>query len=86
LIRIEAAAGDCWLRYTVDEGEASSMILKQGLSHDLPPAQNQVVLKYGNRQTIKVLVNNREINFPIDSPKFKGEVTISRSNLQTFFN
>ncbi len=86
LVRVEASTGDCWLRYTVDGGEASQTILKQGESRDLPAAQNEVVLRYGNRQTIKVLVNSREITFPADAPKFRGEIKLSRDNLQTYFN
>jgi cytoskeletal protein RodZ len=86
MVRVEAATGDCWLRYTIDGGEASQLILKQGEARDLPAAQNEVVLKYGNRQTIKVLVNNREITFPPDAPKFRGEIKLSRDNLQSLFN
>ncbi|MEW6208189.1 MAG: RodZ domain-containing protein [Acidobacteriota bacterium] len=86
MVRVEAATGDCWLRYTVDSGEASQLILKQGEARDLPAAQNEVVLKYGNRQTIKVMVNSREIIFPADAPKFSGEIKLSRDNLQSFFN
>ncbi len=86
MVRVEASTGDCWLRYTVDSGEASQLILKQGESRDLPAAQNEVVLKYGDRQKIKVMVNSREITFPADAPKFRGEIRLSRENLQTYFN
>jgi len=30
-------------------------------------------------------INNRDANFPPDTPKFKSKVVISRDNLQTFF-
>jgi hypothetical protein len=62
------------------------LILKQGESRDLPAAQSEVVLRYGDRQNIKVLVNSREITFPADAPKFSGEIKLSRDNLQTYFN
>jgi cytoskeletal protein RodZ len=81
MVRVEATTGDCWLKYIVDGGEASQLILKQGQSQDLPPAQNEVVLRYGNRETLKVTFNSREYTFPEDAPKFSGEVTLSRSSL-----
>jgi cytoskeletal protein RodZ len=84
-VKLEAATGDCWLRYQVDEAPATQMILKQGLTQEVPPAQNVVKINYGNRQTLKLFINDKEAYFPADSQKFKGQVILTRDNLQTFF-
>jgi hypothetical protein len=84
-VKLEAATGDAWIKYQVDEAPPAQMILKQGQTQDLPPAQNAVKINYGNRQTLKLIINNKEAFFPADAPKFKGQVVLSRDNLQTFF-
>ena len=84
VIRLEAI-GEAWIRYQVDEGQPSQMILKTGQTQDIPPAQSAVKLNYGNRQSLKLMINNREATFPADAPKFRSQVTISRDNLQSFF-
>jgi cytoskeletal protein RodZ len=84
-VKLEAATGDAWIRYQVDEAPPAQMMLKQGQTQDLPPAQNAVKINYGNRQTLKLIINNKEAYFPADAPKFKGQVVLSRDNLQSFF-
>ncbi len=85
VVKIEAATGDSWVKYQVDDSKPTTMVLKKGESRDLPPAQSQVTLNYGNRLTLKFKINDREANFPPDSPKFKSKVVISRDNLKSFF-
>jgi cytoskeleton protein RodZ len=85
VVKIEAATGDSWVKYQVDDSKPITLILKQGESRDLPPAQSQVTLNYGNRTTLKFKINDRDANFPPDSPKFKSKVVISRDNLKSFF-
>jgi cytoskeletal protein RodZ len=85
VVKIEAATGECWLRYQVDDAKPSIVTLKQGETQDIPPAQTQVKLNIGNRQTIKLSINNREAIFPPNTPKFAAQLTITRDNLQTFF-
>jgi len=84
VVKIEAATGDSWVKYQVDDAKPTTIVLKQGQSQDLPPAQSQVTLNYGNRLTLKLKINNRDANFPPDSQKFKSKVVISRDNLQTY--
>ena len=84
VVKLEAT-GDAWIRYQVDEGEPAQMILKTGQAQEIPPAQTAVKLNYGNRQTLKLTINNREASFPADAPKFKSQVVISRDTLQSFF-
>ena len=84
VVKIEAATGDSWVKYQVDDAKPTTLVLKQGQSQDLPPAQTQVTLNYGNRLTLKLKINNRDANFPADSQKFKSKVVISRENLQTY--
>jgi cytoskeleton protein RodZ len=84
VVKLEAI-GDAWIRYQVDEGQPSQMILKTGQAQEIPPAQSAVKLNYGNRQSLKLTINNREASFPADAPKFKSQVVISRDNLQSFF-
>lgn len=85
IVKLEAATGDSWIRYQIDGEKPTTIILKQGQSQDLPPAQTQVTLNYGNRMTLKLKINNRDANFPPDTPKFASQVVISRDNFQTYF-
>lgn len=85
VVKLEAATGDSWIRYQIDDAKPTTLVLKQGQSQDLPPAQTQVTLNYGNRMTLKLKINNRDANFPPDTPKFASQVTISRDNFQTYF-
>jgi serine/threonine protein kinase len=85
IVTVEAATGDSWFKYQVDDSKPITMILKQGQSQDLPPAQTQVTLNYGNRTTLKFKINNRDATFPPDAPKFKSKVVISRDNFRAFF-
>ena len=83
-IKLEAIKGS-WVQYKIDDGKSASMIIKTGQSLDLPVAQSQVKLSYGNRLTLKMLINNQQAVFPPDTPEKDGHVIISRDNLQTFF-
>lgn len=85
VVKLEAATGDSWVKYQVDDSKPITLILKQGQSQDLPAAQTQVTVNYGNRTTLKFKINNRDANFPPDAPKFKSKVVISRDNLKSFF-
>lgn len=85
VVKIEAASGDSWISYQADDSKPTSLTLKKGETRDVPPAQNQVALNYGNRMVLKIRINNRDAVFPPDTPKFKSKVVISRDNLQTFF-
>ena len=85
VVKLEAATGDVWIKYQIDDEKPTTLVLKQGQSQDLPPAQNHVTLNYGNRLMLKLKINNRDANFPPDTPKFASQVTISRDNLQTYF-
>lgn len=85
VVKLEAATGDSWVKYQVDDSKPITLILKQGQSQDLPAAQTQVTVNYGNRTTLKFKINNRDANFPPDAPKFKSKVVISRDNLNSFF-
>ncbi len=85
VVKLEAATGDVWIKYQVDDAKATTIVLKQGQSQDLPPAQTQVTLNYGNRLMLKLKINNRDANFPADTPKFASQVVISRDNFETYF-
>jgi len=85
VVKLEAATGDVWIKYQVDDAKPTTLVLKQGQSQDLPPAQTHVTLNYGNRLTLKLKINNRDANFPPDTPKFASQVVISRDNFQTYF-
>ncbi len=85
VVKLEAATGDVWIKYQVDDAKPTTLVLKQGQSQDLPPAQTHVTLNYGNRLTLKLKINNRDASFPPDTPKFASQVVISRDNFQTYF-
>lgn len=84
ILKLEAATGDTWVKYQVDDSKPTTLVLKQGQTQDLPPAQDKITLNYGSRLTLKLKINNREANFPPDTPKFASQVVISRDNLETF--
>jgi hypothetical protein len=84
-VKLEASSGDSWIKYQVDDASPTQMILKQGQIQEIPAALNQIILNYGNRQILKLTINNREANFPPDTPKFAAQVVISRDNLGSFF-
>jgi cytoskeletal protein RodZ len=84
VVKLEAATGDAWIRYQVDDAKPTTLVLKQGQTTDIPPAQSQVTLNYGNRTTLKIKINNRDATFPADTPKFSSRVIISRDNLKTY--
>ena len=84
IVKLEAATGDAWVKYQVDDAKPTILILKQGQSQDLPPAQMHVTLNYGNRLTLKIKINDRDANFPPDTPKFASQVVISRDNVRTY--
>ncbi|MEK6407224.1 MAG: hypothetical protein AABN34_09700 [Acidobacteriota bacterium] len=73
------------MKYQVDDSKPTILVLKQGQSQDLPPAQDKIMLSYGNRLALKLEINGREAYFPSDTPHFSSQVVISRENFQTFF-
>ena len=84
VVKLEAATGDAWIKYQVDDEKPTTLVLKHGQSQDLPPAQTHVTLNYGNRLTLKIKINNRDANFPPDTPKFASQVVISRDNFKAY--
>ncbi|HEU4388780.1 MAG TPA: RodZ domain-containing protein [Blastocatellia bacterium] len=83
-LSVEATAGDCWLRYQVDDAGATSIILKAGESKDLPRAHSKITLIIGNKKNLKIRINNRHASFPPDVPNFKAQVQINQQNLRSF--
>jgi cytoskeletal protein RodZ len=84
-VKLEAVEGDSYVRHQVDEAKPVAIILKQGEAMELPPAQDQIRLVYGNRLALKLTINGREAHFPDSLPKFSGQVVISRENLAAYF-
>jgi len=84
-VRVEATTDSAWISFQVDGTKGVAMILKPGQVQEIPPAQQEVVLNYGNRVNLKLVINNREAQFPADALKFQSKVAISRDNLQTYF-
>jgi cytoskeleton protein RodZ len=82
--RIEATTSDSWVRYQVDDAKPVTLILKPGQGLDLPPARFKVRLNIGNRQTLKLKINNRDANFPPNTKVFAAQVEITRENLRSF--
>jgi cytoskeletal protein RodZ len=84
-VKLEAIEGDTYIRYQTDDAQPVEFILTQGQSQEIPPAQNQVKLVYGNRLALKITVNGREIQFPANAQKFSGQAIISRETLSSYF-
>jgi hypothetical protein len=85
IVKIKAASGDVWMKYKVDKGNFVKMVLRQGQTEEIPPARNMVTINFGNRQVLELFINNKSAYFPNDTPKFMGQVIISKDNLQAFF-
>ena len=86
MVSLEATTNDSAIQYWVDDSpKATSFILKKGESQNLPAAQSQIRLAIGNRPALKMKINNRDAVFPEGTPNWGAKVTISRNNLQTFF-
>jgi len=83
-VKVEATGGQCWVKYQVDDGQHTSMMLEEGQSHSLPDAQNKVTLDIGNRKALTIKINNHEVTFPPNTPNFSAHVIISRDNLQNY--
>src|SRR5262249_44651248 len=83
-VKVEATGGQCWVKYQVDDGQHTSMMLEEGQSHSLPDAQNKVTLDIGNRKALTIKINNHEVTFPPKTPNFQAHVIISRDNLQNY--
>ncbi|HYP28412.1 MAG TPA: helix-turn-helix domain-containing protein [Blastocatellia bacterium] len=85
-VKLEAVDGDSSIRYWVDDAKQGvNILLRKGEAHDIPPAQNQVRLAIGNRLPLRLSINNRAAAFPPETSKFRAQVTISRDNLQGFY-
>lgn len=84
-VKLEATGGDSYVRYQTDDEKPVALIIKQGQSQEIPPAQNQVKLIYGNRLALKLMINDREARFPENTPKFSGQIVISRETLDSYF-
>jgi cytoskeletal protein RodZ len=86
VVKFEATIDSCSIRYWIDDAQKPSDVnVKKGESQILPPAQSQVRLAIGNRPAIKMSINNREAKFPEGTGSYPAKVTITRDNLQTFF-
>jgi cytoskeletal protein RodZ len=84
-VKLEATGGDSYVRYQTDDAKPVALIIKQGQSQEIPPAQNQIKLIYGNRLALKLMINDREARFPENTPKFSGQIVISRETLDSYF-
>lgn len=84
-VTLEAATGNCWLRYTIDNGASITINLMPGETRALPPARDRILLLIGNRPALKLKINGRPASFPPDTPNFSAQVEISRDRLQEFF-
>lgn len=86
VVKFEATVDNCSIRYWIDDAQKpSDVTIKKGESQSLPPAQNQVRLSIGNRPAVKMSINNREARFPEGTPSWGAKLTVTRDNLQTYF-
>jgi cytoskeletal protein RodZ len=83
-VKVEATGGQCWVRYQVDDGQHTQIMLEEGESRSLPDAQNKVILDIGNRKALTIKVNNHELTYPPNTPNFSARVILSRDNIQDY--
>jgi cytoskeletal protein RodZ len=84
VVKLEAINGESWLGYEADGSKAKPILLKQGEATQIS-AKEKVKLNLGNRQALKMVINNKDASFPENTPKTVAKIEISRDNLQTFF-
>jgi cytoskeletal protein RodZ len=87
-VKAEAATGDCWLSYKVDDAAPTDTLLKIGDSIEIPVAQSQVELLIGNRYNVKLTINSRDATLPPplgDTKSVVAKVVISKDNLDTYY-
>lgn len=84
-VSLQATDSDSWVGYQIDDAKRVALTLKPGESTTLPPANDHVKLNLGNRTGLKIKINDREANFPADTPDFAATLIISRDNLQNYF-
>jgi cytoskeletal protein RodZ len=86
VVKFEATVDNCSVRYWIDDAQKpADVVVRKGESQTLPPALTQVRLNIGNRPAVKMSINNREARFPEGTGSYPAKVTITRDNLQTFF-
>lgn len=59
-VQLAATTNENWVRYQVDGGELYQTILKPGQTLDVPPAQNEVKINFGDREGLKFKIKDRK--------------------------
>ena len=77
------ATGPCWIRYSIDDGQPTQLVLQQGDTRDIA-ASEQIDLSIGNTQALSLRINNRDAQFPENTPIVLKKLTITPETASTF--
>jgi cytoskeletal protein RodZ len=70
------AKGTCWIKYSVDNGEPTQLMLQKGETRSIE-ATASIDLSVGNTQAITMRINDREARFPDNTPIVLKRLTIT---------
>jgi cytoskeletal protein RodZ len=80
-----AATGTCWIKYTVDEGQPTQIMMKQGDTTNIT-ANDSIDLSVGNTQAVALRINDREAHFPENTPIVLRKLTINNETVGTLLD
>jgi hypothetical protein len=74
------ATGTCWVRYSVDSGQPTQMMMKVGDTTNIA-ATESIDLSIGNTQAVAMRINNRDAHFPENTPIVLKKLTINSATV-----
>jgi len=74
------ASATCWIKYVVDAGDATQLMLKQGETTSIK-ANDSIELSVGNTQAVSMRINDRDAHFPENTPIVLKKLTINNETV-----
>jgi cytoskeleton protein RodZ len=79
------ATGSCWVRYVIDSGKPTPIMMKQGDTVNIA-ATESIDLSVGNTQAVAMRINNRDAHFPENTPIVLKKLTINNETVGTLLD
>jgi cytoskeleton protein RodZ len=80
-----SATDTCWVKYAVDSGEPTQLMMKQGDITNIA-ATASIDLSVGNTQAVALRINNRDAHFPENTPIVLKKFTINNETVGTLLD
>jgi hypothetical protein len=77
--------GTCWIKYAVDGGDPTQLVLKEGDSRRIAAAE-KIDLSVGNTKALELRINERDVRFPENTPIVLKKITITPETVASQFN